>query len=101
RNPGELHDFMLSLGSSNPRRLAYDIEWSRERNELVAIGLGTGDRVAVLVLLDSTGWQMDLGLRQLCFNILQVAFSYEGFSWGGHFVDGYDEHKLASIGLHV
>ena len=95
-DPETLRGHLQSLDG----RVALDLEWSREANELVCIGLGT-NMVGVLVLCDASGFRMPLADQQACFALLQEAFDNPGLSWGGHFVSGYDEHKLASVGLNV
>lgn len=70
------------------RPVAFDIEWSRKQGQLMCIGVGMEKDRYMLVpahLADA----------------LQQWFDDPRLAWGGHFAVGYDERKLASIGLHV
>jgi uracil-DNA glycosylase family 4 len=81
--------------------IALDIEWSRLHGELVCIGIGgpCGQYALVELAARQGGWRMPPYERIGAFSALQAAFNDSGWLWGGHFACGYDERKLAELGL--
>jgi uracil-DNA glycosylase family 4 len=84
-----------------PGRIGIDIENSRKYDKLVLIGLGQGEDYGVVILEQDDGWSIDGEQRYLIYEELNAWFVDEAYQWGGHFVSGFDEHKLEEYGLRL
>lgn len=88
--------------SNAPLDMSFDIEWSREQDQLVCLAIGgPNDEYALVPFCTREGWHMDANQRGDIMACLQLYMSDTRLSWGGHYVTGYDERKMAELGVRL